>query len=93
MSLTLIATRSMPRVVATEREREHELGPHAVGARHEHRVLNRSPIRLAPPNPLTREHLGAHRPSGSGLDALTERTPASMSTPASRWREIGAKVE
>ena len=73
------------RVVAVERERELELGAHAVGAGDEHRL----PVALrsstsAPKPPMPASTSGRIVRFANGLMRSTSASPASMSTPASR---------
>ena len=75
MSLTLIATRSMPTVSwRFERERELELGAHAVGARDQHRLAKAlADLDQRAEAADAAQHLGAHRALGERLDALDQR--------------------
>ena len=67
------------------RERDLELGAHAVGAGDQARVFEPRGAREQPAEAAdARQHLGAQRARANGLIRSTSASPASMSTPASR---------
>jgi hypothetical protein len=76
MSLTLIATRSMPTVsVRSSANASNQLGADTVGCPHEHGVLETAcRFSTRPPKPpRPGEHLRAASCAGERLDALDQR--------------------